>query len=102
MLSFIVDLLDVKVNIPVNFLNYTGDALKRFEGAEILVTTAILPLVTEFTTDNAPADRNVTLPGYAELVEVEKELTFFEKIMNFFKMLAETFMTLFAFVPFWK
>lgn len=97
-LSFVSELLGVK--IPVDFLVYAGDGLKRFEGAEILVTTAILPILADFTTDAAPGDCNVTLPGYAELVE-ENEPTFFEKLINFFKKLYETVRTLFAFLPVW-
>ena len=69
-------------------------------GAEIFVTTAILPLVAEFTTDQGPADNNVVLPGYAELIE-NNEPTFFEKLLSFFKMIYETVRTLFAFLPAW-
>ncbi len=98
-LSFLTSLLGVE--IPVDFLTYAGDGVKRFEGAEILVTTAILPIIAEFTTDNAPGDCNVTLPGYAELVE-EKEENFLVKMMNFFKMLMDAFRTLFAFLPFFE
>lgn len=97
-LNFVADLLNV--NVPVNLLAYAGDGIKRFEGAEIFVTTAILPLVAEFTTDDAPGDCNVTLPGYTELVEGEK--SFFEKIIDFFKMLLDAVRTLFAFVPSWN
>ncbi|MBQ6601500.1 MAG: hypothetical protein IIX36_07625 [Clostridia bacterium] len=97
-LSFLIGLLDV--NIPVDFLVYAGDGMKRFEGIEILITTAILPLVADFTTDQGPADSNVVLPGYDELVE-NNELTFFEKILNFFRMIYETVRTLFAFLPEW-
>lgn len=97
-LNFVVDLLGVDVRI--NFTAYSGSAIKRFEGAEIFVTTAILPLVAEFTTDNAPGDCNVTLPGYAELVESEP--SFMERIINFFKMLFDTVRTIFAFVPSWN
>ena len=97
-LNFIVDLLGV--DIPVNFTSYTGSAVKRFEGAEILVTTVALPLVADFTTDPAPGDCNVTLPGYAELVE--EEPSFLEKIIAFFRMLLDTVRTMFAFVPSWN
>lgn len=96
-LSFIVSLLGV--DVPVDFLVYAGDGVKRFEGIEILVTTAILPLVADFVADRAPCDCNVTLPGYAELVE-ENEETVWQKIINFFKMIYDTVRTLFAFLPF--
>lgn len=99
-LSFITKLAGVE--IPVNFLIYAGDGMTRFEGIEVLMSTVLLPLLTEFANDDAPADRNVTLPGYAELVEEEKELTFFEKLINFFKMIIDTVKTVFTFLPFFE
>ena len=99
-LEFVAELLGVEVYF--DFLSYAGDGIKRFEGAEIFITTAILPLIADFTTDGAPADSNVTLPGYAELVEEEAELTVWEKIINFIKMLYTTARTLLAFLPEWK
>ena len=98
-LSFLTGLLVVE--IPVDFLVYAGDGVKRFEGAEIFVTTAILPLIADFTTDKAPDDCNAVLPGYAELVE-ENEPSFFEKVISFFKMLYTAVRTIFVFLPAWK
>lgn len=97
-LSFVAKLLGA--DIPVDFLVYAGDGITRFEGIEVLITTVVLPLVVEFTTDDAPADNNTVLPGYAELVEEEKELTFFEKLANFFKMIFDAIRTAFTFLPF--
>lgn len=97
-LSFITKL--VGFEIPVDFLKYAGDGFTRFEGIEVLITTVLLPLVVEFANDDAPGDRNVTLPGYAELVEEETELTFFEKLVNFFKTIIEAVKTIFTFLPF--
>lgn len=97
-LSFLAGLLGV--NISVDFLYYAGDGIKRFEGVEIFITTAILPLVAEFTNDQGPADNDVVLPGYGELVE-SGELTFLEKLVNFFKKLYEAVRTLLAFLPAW-
>ncbi len=99
-LSFVAKLLGA--NVPVNFLVYAGDGITRFKGIEVLITTVVLPLVVEFTTDDAPADNNTVLPGYAELVEEENELSFFEKIINFFKMLIDAARTVFTFLPFVK
>ncbi len=98
-LSFLTGLLGVE--IPVDFLVYAGDGVKRFEGIEIFVTTAILPLIADFTTDNGPDDHNAILPGYAELVE-NSELSFFEKIINFFKVLYTAMRTVLVFLPDWK
>lgn len=98
-MSFITKLLGFE--IPVDFLYYAGDGVSRLEGIEVLITTVVLPLVVEFTTDDAPADNNAVLPGYAELVE-EEELTFFEKLMKFFRMLIDTMKTVFTFLPFAK
>ena len=98
-LSFLTGLLGVE--IPVNFLIYAGDGIKRFEGIEILITTAILPIMADFTTDRAPADSNVTLPGYEKLVEENNE-SFWEKVISFFKMIYAAVRTLLAFLPEWK
>ncbi len=98
-LSFLTGLLGVE--IPVDFLVYAGDGVKRFEGIEILITTAILPVVADFTTDGAPADCDVTLPGYAELIE-ENDPTFWEELVNFFKMIYAAVRILLVFLPEWK
>lgn len=98
-LSFITGLLGVE--IPVDFLIYAGSGVKRFEGIEILITTAILPIIVGFTVDDAPADTDVTLPGYAELVEEVVEPTIWEKIIGFFKMIYDAARTIFAFLPEW-
>ncbi len=99
-LSFLTSLTGVTV--PVDFLIYAGDGMKRFEGIEILITTALLPVITEFTVDNAPADNNVTLPGYGELIETEKELSFWEQLVAFFKKIFDFVRTLFTYAPFKK
>ena len=97
-MSFIVKLLGA--NIPVDFLVYAGDGISRFQGIEVLLTTVLVPLVVEFANDDAPGDLNVTLPGYAELVEETKELSFFEKLLNFFNMILDAIRTAFTFLPF--
>lgn len=96
-LSFLTSLTGFTV--PVDFLIYAGDGMKRFEGIEILVTTALLPAIVEFTVDNAPADNNVTLPGYAQLIE--EEPSFWDKLVDFFKSIFDAIRTVFAFLPFW-
>lgn len=88
------------IEIPVDFLLYAGDGIKRFEGIEILVTTVIIPVAVQYTDDVEPGDNNVTLPGYAELVEQEEEKSFWDKLVDFFKMLFDTARTIFAFLPF--
>jgi len=98
-LSFLTSLTGFTV--PVDYLIYAGDGIKRFEGIEILVTTALLPAIVEFTVDNAPADNNVTLPGYTQLIEEEKELSFWERIVKFFMSIFDAIRTVFAFLPFW-
>ncbi len=97
-LSFLTSLTGFTV--PVNYLIYAGDGMKRFEGIEILVTTALLPAIVEFTVDDAPADNNVTLPGYAQLVE-EEELSFWDRLVEFFMSIFDAIRTVFAFLPFW-
>lgn len=98
-LSFLTGLLGVE--IPVDFLYYAGDGIKRFEGVEVFVTTALLPLLADFTTDKGPADSNVVLPGYSAPVE-NKEQSFLEKIISLFKMLYTAMRTVLVFLPAWK
>lgn len=98
-LSFIASLAGV--NVPVDFLKYAGDGITRAEGIEVLVTTVLLPLIVEFANDDAPGDCNVTLPGYAELIETEDE-GILAKLMNFFKKIYEFVRTIFTFLPVWE
>ena len=95
-LAFVCKLL--KVDMPADLINYAGDGISRFEGIELVVSTAVLPLILEITVDDAPADLNVTLPGYADLIEPEVELTFWEKIEAFFIKIFSFIMSLFAFI----
>lgn len=99
-LSFVASLLGA--NIPVDFLVYAGDGISRAQGIEVLITTVVLPLVVEFTNDAAPGDSNVTLPGYAELVETEEELSFIQKVIEFFKKIYDFVRTVFTFLPIWE
>ena len=73
------------VQVPVDFFVYAGSGVKKAQGIEIFVTAVISPLLLEFTTDLEPADNNVTLDGYAVKAEEPKELTFWEKLVDFFK-----------------
>ena len=108
-MSFLFSLADI--NVPVDFLKYAGSGIKRMEGIEIYITTVLVPFLGEFTVDNAPADNNVTLPGYPEAAdegdEDEKVVTdptgenksFFEKLTDFFDKIFGFVKTLFAFLP---
>ncbi len=96
-IEFVCRLLGV--DIPGNLVSYAGNAIDRFEGVELVVSTAILPLILKVSVDDAPADCNVTLPGYTELIEApEAEMTFWEKVQNFFIKVFEFVMSLFAFI----
>ncbi len=92
-LDFILDMFGI--DISLDLLSYAGDGIKRFEGAELLLTTALNPIITGFTVDSEPGDRNVTLPGFDKLVE--PELTFWQKIVNFFLKLSDFFRSLISF-----
>lgn len=108
-MSFLFSLADI--NVPVDFLKYAGSGIKRMEGIEIYITTVLVPFLGEFTVDNAPADNNVTLPGYPEAADegdVDEEIvtdptgenkSFFEKITDFFNKIFGFLKTLFAFLP---
>ena len=96
-LTYVCKLL--KVDVPADLINYASDSISRFEGIELVISTAILPLLLKVTIDEGPADCNVTLPGYAELVEQgEEALTFWEKIQAFFINFFSFVMSLFAFI----
>lgn len=96
-IGYICDMVNFK--LPEDLLIHTVDKIKRFEGIELVVTTAILPVLIKVTVDDAPADCNVTLPGYAEIIEpVSTPKTFWDKIGDFFLKIINFVMGLFAFV----
>ena len=96
-LGYVCELLGV--DVPADLINFAGDHIKRFEGIELVVSTAVLPLILKFTVDESPADLNVTLPGYAELIEApEAEKTFFEKVKDFFNKIITVILSVFAFM----
>lgn len=111
-MSFLFSLADI--NVPVDFLKYAGSCIKRMEGIEIYITTVLVPFLGEFTVDNAPADNNVTLPGYPEAADEGDEdeeivtdptgenKSFFEKLTDFFDKIFGFVKTLFAFLPWVK
>lgn len=93
----VIDFILKKFNLEIDMdiLNYGGDAIKRFEGFELIFTYALNAVIVEFTVDKAPDDVNATLPGYDKLVEDEK--TFWEKFADFFKNIFDFIRSLFAF-----
>jgi predicted phosphodiesterase len=96
-LSYVCKLL--KVDVPADLISYAGNTIDRFEGIELVISTAILPLILEVTVDDAPGDCNVTLPGYGDLIETETEnLTFWQKVEAFFIKVFSFFMSIFAFI----
>ena len=93
-LTFVLDLLGVEVSDSL--LATAGGALEKFKGNELLLTTALIPVITKFTVDEAPADNNAVLPGYGT---EEAGLTlgsFLSMIKSFFKGFIDFFRTLFA------
>lgn len=96
-LSYVCKLVDLELS--TDLLTLAGDKIKRFEGIELVVSTAILPLILKVTIDEAPGDCNVTLPGYAEIIEApEAEKTFWEKVQDFFIKIFTAIMSIFAFM----
>lgn len=86
------------VSLPESFISYAGDSLKRAEGIELFVSTVLLPIILEVSVDDEVDDNNLTLPGYAVLVEPEKELTFWEKLSEAFIRFFSFIMSLFNFI----
>ncbi len=95
-LTYVCKLL--KVDVPSGLIAYAGNGIDRFKGVELVISTAILPLLLEVTVDDAPGDCNLTLPGYADLIEAEEKLTFWEKVEEFFIKFFSFVMSIFAFV----
>lgn len=89
--ALVLDLLfdALGVDIPSELLQFTGSIISIYENLEIVLTSALVPLITNLSDDTPPADNNVTLPGYDKLVEDEPSIweqiaEFFRKIFNFF------------------
>ncbi len=93
-LSFVTKLLGY--NLDADLLLYTGDAISRMSGLELVLMTVIMPLICEFTVDDAPADNNVTLPGYNSDDSQQDVKNLFEQIFDFFKKIYNALMTFFA------
>ncbi len=105
-MSFLIGLADIKV--PVDFFVYAGSGIKRMEGIEIYITTILVPFVGKFTADDAPADNNVTLPGYADANADDDEeaadpmgenKSIWDKILDFFERIFGIVRTIFVFLP---
>lgn len=94
-LDFVMDLLGV--NISEDILSTAGGALEKFKGNELLLTAAIMPVLTEFTVDEAPADNNAVLPGY-ETTDSADEESILDKIKAFFKKIFDFFHMIFAMI----
>ncbi len=90
-LGFVLNLLGVEISPET--VESIGGALEQFKGNELLLTTALMPLLTRFSVDEAPADNNVTLPGYAAEKE---EVNFLQLVIDFFKGIIDFFRSLFA------
>ena len=89
-MSLACELLGAQV--PVDFFSYAGTGLKKAEGIDIFIAAVASPIFLEFTTDIDPDDNNVTLSGYTVKVEEPVELTFWEKVLQFFKDLLSYFL----------
>ncbi len=76
--------------LPVDYLVYAGDAIKRFDGCEIYITCVVAPFFSMYTTDSGPEDNNLTLPGF----EAEEEIT----LNGLFSILIDFLESIFSFV----
>lgn len=90
-LDFVLELLGVELSQSV--VDSIGGALETFKGNEMLLATALVPVLTKFSVDEAPADNNVTLPGYGTKKE---EVNFLQMVIDFFTKMINFFMSLFA------
>lgn len=86
-LTYICTML--KVDVPSWLLSFAGSGMSYSQGIDMLMSGVVMPIMSEFTVDDAPADNNVTLPCYGkEAVESE---SFLDKIKGFFDMIADFF-----------
>lgn len=87
-LTFICTMLEV--DVPSWVITFAGSGLSYVQGVDLLMTGVLMPLITEFTVDDAPADNNVTLPGYGKTA-VKEDTSFFAQIKNFFAKILDFF-----------
>lgn len=85
--------------ITLGQLGSDGEALSRwFEAVSQgrddtyeIAAEVLYPLLEKYTVDNAPSDRDVTLPAFGETVEKESALssviTFIQKVLSFVKFI---------------
>ncbi len=71
--------------LPVDFFKYAGSGVAKAKGIDIFMTAVASPVILEVVTDSGVADNNATLEGYGAEYEEPAELSFFEKLLKFFK-----------------
>lgn len=94
-LGFLAETLGAE--LPDELISFVGGTLEKTKGSEMFVTAVLLPLVTQFSVDEAPADNNVTLPGYGA-PKSEDSGDFLTMIKDFFKKIFDFFHMLFALI----
>lgn len=85
-LTYICTMLEA--DVPSWLISFASSGLSYAQGIDMLMSGVVMPLMTQFTVDDAPADNNVTLPGYGKAAVEE---SFSDKIKSFFDMIAEFF-----------
>ncbi len=83
--------------LPDGLLSFVGSTLEKFKGSEMFVTAILLPVITQFSVDEAPGDNNAVLPGY-DAEKTEDSEDFLTTIRNFFKKIFDFFHMLFALI----
>lgn len=71
--------------VPVDFFKYAGSGIAKAEGIDIFMTAVATPVLLEIVTDKDVADNNVTLEGYGAEFEEPSELSFWDKLVSFFR-----------------
>ena len=82
-LSFLCGFFGID-KLPSFFLDFSANGISRAKGIDFLVTSVISTVALGFTTDEAPADNNVSLDGYGEVQTEKESLTFWDKVIDFF------------------
>lgn len=84
------------INAPVDFFNYAATEITKIEGIEILLSAGLSGILLQFTTDEGPKDNNATLPGFTAETEDAGEMSFFEKILSFFRNIFDAVLRFFG------
>ncbi len=93
-LDYLISYFNLRSLDSVN--SYAGDAISRMKGIDIFVSALGNTILLHFSTDELPADNNVSLPGYEISAADDAELSIFDRIIKFFTDLFDYILRIFG------